>query len=713
MQKYVKHIFLILIAVLAFAAPSNAQAANDDIKIIDIPQNHQSKNQIAALLELDILQVDPDFQFRPKSRITKGEAEQAINRALQISQSSKRYKEVKNLFQNREINTESNTMPITYKELTGELVQGYLIYTYNENLNVDFINNIIMSTNNEDNSQYVTRAEFASVLYNFLNEIHRIPETEKLLVNETNYSPSFQLSNDTVYFAKIPALVEEDIYLRAPEQLKLISEDSIDFGHATDHQFIYLVGTIGSKATVTIRTFNNGDYFVFTRFDNLTGYHQKIDLIQIEQNVQTNHLYRYDRYPIIRDDETVFGQDITSYPTGLLRITKEDGSIEEQMIGKAYKSVQLSMEYEDGGKSLMRNLLAESESLSFAQVGNSFLSINTLSSSGHDIVEHWVMNSDNALFKTDSHREEWMKETAEYYIKRNNWYTAEGPLNKMATSTEPLPKSGHGYGRNLLLVKEDRALALYKQQGDRYFENLVHNSFVNLDIFKGDRTYWQTEVTSTYLKGLYNITAPFIDTRFNEQIALFYYNSGELFNVKDYKEPLRNYADLLVSQKEQGHIIEVDEDSFYISDYFPIIQKVTTHSSMNHVLGGMNLLLLAYQEFGDEKYLVTARAIMTAIEKDQHKWIRDNGDIWYKISSDGTLVGDDYQHLTLEDLINAYKFWSKIDPTYLTTIEEMIASKSSYLSSETLGYTTKIYNGLKDIGMLQYLPKGEERTDAK
>lgn len=712
MQKYVKHIFLTLIAALAIAAPSYAQAPNDEINIIDIPSNQQVKEEIATLLGLGILQVDPDLQFRPQVKITKGEAEQAINRALQISQVSWPYKEIKNLFQNREIN-ESYTKPITYKELTGELVQGYLIHTYNQNSNVDLINNIIMSTKNEDSSQYVSKARFASILYNFLSESNGIQEKEKLMLNKKNYSPSFQLNNDTVYFAKIPARKEEEMYLRAPEPLTLISEDSIDYGHATDNQFVYLVGKVGSKATVTIRTFNNGDYFVFTRFDNLTGSHQKIDLIQIEQNVQTNHLYRYDRYPIIRDDETVFGQDITSYPTGLLRITKEDGSIEEQMIGKAYQSVQLTMEYEDGGKSSMRNLLAESESLTYAQVGNSFLSINTLSSSGHDIVEQWMMNSDNALFKTNSHREAWMQETAEYYIKRNNWYTAEGPLNKMATSTEPLPESGHGYGRNLLLVKEDRALALYKQQGDRYFENLVHNSFVNLDIFKGNRTYWQTEVTSTYLKGLYNITAPFIDTRFNEQIALFYYNSGELFNVKDYKEPLRNYADLLVSQKEQGHIIEVDEDSFYISDYFPIIQKVTTHSSMNHVLGGMNLLLMAYQEFGDEKYLETARAIMTAIEKDKHKWIRENGDIWYKMSSDGTLVGDDYQHLTLEDLINAYKLWSKIDPTYLTTIEEMIASKSSYLSSETLGYTTKIYNGLKDIGVLQYLPKGEERTDAK
>ncbi len=714
MQKYVKQLFLTSVVSLVLATPCYAQASND-LKVIDMPENQQVKDEITTLLHMDIIKVDPDLQFRPQAFITKKEAEQAINRALKISLPTKAYSEVKARFQKKALNLNNATItkPITYEDLSSELVQGYLIHTYNKKGNFESINNFIMSTKSENKADYVTKADFANILYDFLNLLQKIPNNGQEELNKIEYSSSFQLSQETSYFAKITAQVKEDLYLRATEPLFLIDEKKVDYGHAIDYQFIYSVGMLGSKATVTIRKFDNADYFVFTRFDNVTGSNKNIDLIQIEENVQSNELYRYGRYPIVRDDETVFGQDITSYPTGLLRLTKKDGSVEEQMIGKAYKSQQLTMDYDDGGKSTMRSLLAETESLSYVQTGDSFLSINTLSSSGQDIVEQWVMNSDKQLFKSDHNRESWMQETAEYYIKRNNWYTAEGPLNKMATSTEPLPKSGHGYGRNLLLVKEDRALALYKQQGDRYFENLVHNSFVNLDIFRGDRTYWPTEVTSTYLKGLYNITAPFIDTRFNEQIALFYYNSGELFNVQNYKEPLRNYADLLVSQKEQGHVIEVDDHSFYISDYFPINQEVTTHSSMNHVLGGMNLLLIAYEEFGDEKYLMTARAIITAIEKDQHKWIRDNGDIWYKMASDGTLVGDDYQHLTLEDLINAYKLWSKIDPTYLTTIEEMIASKSSFLSNETLGYTTKIYNGLKDIGMLHYLPKGEERTDAK
>ncbi|MDI7742300.1 S-layer homology domain-containing protein [Lysinibacillus fusiformis] len=712
MQKFAKHICLTFIAAIALAAPSYAQSA-DKMKIYDIAENQSAKDDTVTLHDMDILKIDPDLQFCPQAIITKEEAEQAINRALQISQVSMPYKKINGLYQKRVANTDIHAQPLTYEQLSNELIKGYLIHSYKQVADVEIINNIILSTNVKDNVHYVTKADFSSVLYNFLNNILTISTPMMRKLEEVQYSSLFTVTNNSAHFAKIPANLEETVYIRAIEPLTLISNNTVDYGYAVDQEFSYSVGILDSKATVTIRTFDNGDYFIFTRFDNVSGIPKKIDLIQIEENVNSNHLYRFDRYPIVRDDNTDFGQDITSYPVGLLRLTKDDGSKEEQMIGKTYKSKQLTMEYEDDGKSSMRSLLAETESLSYAQVGDSFLTINSLYSSGSDIVEHWVMNSEQALFKSDTNREAWMQENAENYLKRNNWYTAEGPLNKMATTTEPLPKSGLGYGRNLLLVKEDRALALYKLQGDRFFENLVYNSFVNLDIFKGDRTYWPTEVTSTYLKGLYNITAPFIDTRFNEQIALFYYNSGELFNFKNYNEPLRNYADLLVAQKEQGHVIEVDEDSFYISDYFPLIQEVKTHSSMNHVLGGMNLLLMAYEEFEDDKYLTTARAIMTAIEKDQHKWIRDNGDIWYEMSADGTPADEDYLHLTLEDLINAYRLWAKIDSRYLATIEEIIASKSSYLSSESFGYTTKIYNGLKDIGMLKYLPKGEERTDAK
>lgn len=360
----------------------------------------------------------------------------------------------------------------------------------------------------------------------------------------------------------------------------------------------------------------------------------------------------------------------------------------------------------------MRELLKEEEALSFTKVGSTFMSLHALQSTGKDIVDQWYLNSQNLLFENDQHREDWMLESSQYYKKRNSWYTAIGPFNKMVTTTEPLPENGQGYGRNLLLLKEDRAMTLYHQQQDRYFENLIFNSFVNLKNFRGEKPYWETEVTSTYLKDLYGITAPFIDTRFNEQIALFYYRSGDEFGIEESKEPLRNYADLLVSRKEEGHIIPIAKDAFYVSDYFPLIQDVQTHSSMNHVLGGMNILLMAYNEFGDEKYLKTATSIQKAIAFQKDEWIRDNRDIWYRIAPDMSFKGDDYKHLTLEDLINSYQLWSTIDTTYLPVLEEMIESKAAYLTDEQLGYTTKIKKGLEEIGLLQYLPEGEERTDA-
>ncbi|GEN82082.1 hypothetical protein SLU01_03940 [Sporosarcina luteola] len=393
--------------------------------------------------------------------------------------------------------------------------------------------------------------------------------------------------------------------------------------------------------------------------------------------MKSYELYRFDENEIKRNTEDLFNTDMTSYPTGVLRFINEDGTIQERMVGQSYRSQQLSMDYAHGGHSQMRELLKEDEALSFAQVDSTFLSVHTLQSDGQDIVDQWYLNSENLLFENDEHREDWMLESAKYYKKRNSWYTAIGPFNKMVTTTEPLPENGQGYGRSLLLLKEDRALTLYHQQQDRYFENLIFNSFVNLKNFRGEKPYWETEVTSTYLKDLYGITAPFIDTRFNEQIALFYYRSGDEFGIKDSKEPLRSYADLLVSRKDEGHIIPIAKDAFYISDYFPLIQDVQTHSSMNHVLGGMNILLMAYNEFGDEKYLETAKSIQKAITIQKDEWIRDNKDIWYRIAPDLGFKGDDYKHLTLEDLINSYQLWSAIDPTYLPVLEEMIESKAA------------------------------------
>ncbi|WP_153732330.1 S-layer homology domain-containing protein [Sporosarcina obsidiansis] len=741
MRKWTTRIAMTALFFICFIHSASAQTI--DAKYSDVSNQHWAKDEIMQLDEMTVLEGDRDMQFRPEAPLTKGQAALSLSHAFSAEPSSKHH-----LFSDVEWNSEQERAaliavengwlepskpgifgtdePMKREELWDALVAAFklkhngrdvLPEIWPSSSDESSISSVpsIKIVNAEDflnnETATVTRASFAKLLHRLLLNSGLIEETKSYQLSDVKESKNYLPIKTPVHLEKV-SFDEHPIYLRSAKSFKFQGHEWIDNDFSKDNIYEYSVGEDGAIVELTVRSFDNGDEFLFSKLTNPSAAPVTVDVLQKENDVATIDLYRFDRYPIKRTSTDLFNTDMTSYPTGVLRFMKTDGSVEERMVGQSYISKQLSLTYDNGGKSYMRELLAEKEALSYVQVGQTLLSVHTLHSQANDIVDHWYLDADHPLFASNEHMVSWMKETSQYYKKRNSWYTAGGPYNKMVTSTEPMPETGQGYGRTLLMLKEDRALTLYHQQKDRYFKNLVYNAFVNLKNYKEDKTYWETEVTSTYLKDLYDIHAPFIDTRFNEQIALFYYNSGSEFGISESNEPLRNYADLLASQKEKGNVTQIAEDAYYIADYFPINQKVKTHTSMNHALGGMNILLMAYQEFHDPKYLETARAIQKAIALQKDEWIRDNGDIWYRIAPDLTYKGEDYKHLTLEDLIDSYQLWQQVDPTYLPVLREMIATKSSFLSNENLGYTTKIKNGLKQIGLMEYLPKGKELTDA-
>ncbi len=715
-------------------------------KLADIPNSFWAKNEVMQLVEMGVINGYPDGEFRPALEINRGQAANLFAGALKLPAAPYQpmFSDVspKSSFLQGVMRTFASGIffgkpggkfgvadGLTREQMATTIVRAFELKDTGEEItfkdwnrispshreNVKILAQHGITTGKEDGTfdpkTTVNRVTFTVMLYRALVATNRIPENQ-FTITASETSSNYVLNRKEANFAKVTDEVNP-LYIRANTTIVKKGTTTTSYGVAKDTVYNYLIGVSGAVLEVTVRQLNNGDQFVFTTLENPSNSKVTVDLFQKEVGIANSRLYRYDRYPIKKNPDDVFGYDSSSYPTGLLRFINSDGAVSgERMVGQAYRSKQLVETYKEGGRSLMRDLISEDEALSYNKLGTEMYVFYTLKSNGKDIVDTWYMDSDEKLFNSDVNMNNWMIESAQNYKKRNKWYTAEGPFNKMATTTEPMPSSYQGFGRNLLLVKEDRALVLYKEQGDRYFRNLVNNSFVSLNKFKGNKKYWETEVTSTYLKGLYGIHAPFIDTRFNEQIALFYYNSGEMFGVPNYKEPLRNYADLLVSREAAGHIIRVDRDSYYIADYFPLVQQVTTHSSMNHMLGGMNLLLIAYKEFGDAKYLKTATAIQTAIAKEKNKWIRSNGDIWYRVNKQGEFKGEDYQHLTLEDLINSYRLWKDINPSYLPVLEDMIASKAGYLSRNNYGYTLKIKNGLEEIGLSKYLPNGPMYTDA-
>lgn len=744
-------IFTLLMLSFSFVVFSNTSHAEDQqsaSNFTDIPNNFWAKDEIIHLAQLNKMNGYPDGQYRPAALVTRGEAAKILSNTLEIpdTDSTKSFSDVeendlyyneimstfnRGIFQPKKNGTFGVNEYISREEFATLIVRAFKLkdlgtsinFRDHDKINKSHINdvqivsklNIMTGKANGDfePSTYVNRSQFAVILHRTLKAIKVIEKIPSVKIAEPKFSPNFIAVPEKRHFTELPIDDDVQTFIRSNDSLTFLGESSIKYAFAKDTIYSYAIKGKSAYLKVTKRLINNGDYFMFTELKNTSNNLVKIDIIRKQDDINNVELHRYDRYPIEENYDDTFGYDPTSYPTGIMEKTFTDGTNSQEMIGQAYRSKELKFKYSKDAFSNTRDLVDETEAYSSVSLNDTHISINTLISHGYDLVDHWTLSSKDHLFIDKKNMDKWMYESAINYRKRNSWYTANGPYNKMATSVEPLPLSFKVYGRNLLLVKEDRALYLYMQNKEPYFYNLIVNSFVNLQNFKGEKNYWETEVTSTYLKNLYNITAPFIDTRFNEQIALFLYKSGKDFKDPNYQTPLRNYADLLVSQESKGNVIPVDRDSYYISDYFPLVQDVTTHSSMNHVLGGMNVLLTAYEEFGDEKYLTTATKIQSAIVKEKDLWLRPDGDIWYKVSTDKEFIGRDYSHLTLEDLINSYKLWSRIDSSRLPVIEELIRSKTKYLSENKLGYTIKIKKGLKEIQMIELLPKGSELTDAQ
>lgn len=717
-------------------------------KFTDVQNNFWAKDEVTQLVEMGIINGYPDFQFRPSVDVNRGQAANLLSGALKlpeieyqpifsdVSEKSSYLRGVMStygadIFKGKPGGTFGTADVLTREQMASVIVRAFQLKDTGEEIKftdwdriseshrygVKVLAQHQITTGKEDGSfdpkTPVNRATYVVFLHRALVATKQIEPIKNITFQEPILSENYLSIRENRYFTELPIEDGVQTYIRSKHALRFIGSSNIEYAYASDTIYSYRISGTAAHLNVTKRTLTNGDFFLFTELKNSTGTLIQIDIIRTQEDMQQLKLHRYDRYPIQKNKDDIFGYDPSSYPTGILEKSSTTGVISHEMIGQAYRSKELQIEYNTKAVSKTRELVNETEAFSSALLNDNHLSIYTLVSLGYDVVDHWLLDSNHKLFNEKSNMDSWMLESAVNYRKRNAWYTANGPYNKMATSIEPMPLSFKGYGRSLLLIKEDRALALYLQNKEPYFQNLLINSFVNLQNFKGSKTYWETEVTSTYLKNLFGITAPFVDTRFNEQIALFLYRSGKEFEDPNYRIPLRNYADLLVSQKAKGNFIPVDSDSYYISDYFPLVQDVTTHSSMNHVLGGMNILLTAYNEFGDNKYLEVATKIQTAIEKEKSLWIRSDGDIWYKVSTTKNFVGRDYSHLTFEDLLNSYKLWKDIDPSHLPVIEELMRSKAGYLSKNNLGYTTKIKVGLEEIHMSNILPKGPEYTDAK
>ena len=516
--------------------------------------------------------------------------------------------------------------------------------------------------------------------------------------------------------ATLEVQVRDDIYLRFAGgfEYEEIGHDTEEKVNAVDETFTYHMTRETDEATreatgkefedmgeiqVVIRTVDNGDQFVFTRFDNKWDWGFEVPYYIVFKGQQEYDFFAY-KERVEREHDNVFGIDYTSNVKGIYTIGDDDYEI---MVSQNFVSNERSWRYSNGKDSVLREYVKEN-STGDVEIGTDELAFElTLNTNvKRQISESWFMLSSDNLFNTKEEMQSYKDYTNYHYVRSQKWLTAQGNYSKLPWAIEPYTQVG--YGRNLVNQQGTYYVDQYPETKDRFYYNMIVADTNYLMDMKGEGDeLWYTEYTSSWLKDNYGIVAPYTDTRHNENIAQFLVKAGEILEDDELTEMYNLYATFLTQQKAAGNVFET-ANGYYILDYYAPEQSEKTHASLNHILAELNFLLESYDLSQNEAYLNTALAIKDAVEDTGLEWINEaTGDFWYQLNpgENGmyTFKDADYEYLTLEDMLYSLELFKKLNITYdVALFDTLVTSKVDYITSEEIEITRTVVESLEAQG---------------
>lgn len=509
-----------------------------------------------------------------------------------------------------------------------------------------------------------------------------------------------------VVFAMRPTHVAKDLGVDVTEgvqividgyQLDEVNKSMIDKQNAIDTVYTFDVrkNTSIGELEITLRELDNGDQFVFTKFLNKVDEGTSIPFKLIFSNANKFKVYPFSE-EIPQEHDRVFGIDYTTNVKGLYTLTGQQSY--QLYLSQNYISKELVETYDNGDKSVLRELVNEDDYLDVIESRNGLtFNLKLRTTAQNQLSENWFLLSKEPLFSAEDEMSYYKNLTNRNFINSPKWQTASGIYTKLPWSVEPSTKVG--YGRNLVSQQGKTFAKRYTDTEERFYYDMLVNSVNYLLDFKGQESLWKTEYTSTWLKREYGIIAPYVDTRHNENIALFISQAGEILNNETLKNSNLLYGNFLSTQNEVGNTL-LTEYGYYVLDYFYEHQTKKTHVSLNHALGEMNFLLELYGHTKVKKYLETALSIKRAVEDTGRKWINDsNGDLWYQINGDYTFEGKDYDTLTLEDLVAALKNYEELEIAYEKDVyEALMTTKIRFIIDNEVEIHSILHENLQSLG---------------
>lgn len=495
-----------------------------------------------------------------------------------------------------------------------------------------------------------------------------------------------------------------DVYIKAAQyDYALINEQTIEKYRAKDTVITYQVSDADVQLgtlTMTIRQVEHGEQLVFAEFLSATEHDITIPLQLISNSNEVSE-FRFDDIEFIREHDDTFGVNKTTNLAGIFRFGEQQY---ELISSQNFISTELVTEYENGDRSVIRELVVEKSDVTSEQRGEQSVVSMPLSGKAGQISESWFLITPNKLFNNDESALYYRNNTENNHIRSQMWLNASGAYTKLPWSVEP--STEEGYGRNLLHQLGKVHLEQLNIADAHFHYAMLINSINYLLDRKVEGQLWETEYTSTWLKKDYGIRAPYTDTRHNENISLFLTEAGDYLEDDMLQNMYFEYADYLANQIKIDNILAT-ENGYFILDYYGETLTKKTHVSLNHALGEMNFLLQAYGRNPNQQYMNTAIAIKQAIEDIGLQWVReDTGDFWYQINGDYTFSGEDYEVLTIEDILNTLTIYKNLGLKYDSALyTTLIEQKIGYLQSHDIAITYSLNEALKRHGYADLLEK--------
>lgn len=426
-----------------------------------------------------------------------------------------------------------------------------------------------------------------------------------------------------------------------------------------------------TKIDITKRFVDNGDFFLYFDIKN-----PKTHKICLKLN-KIFRVYTFENYYEKPAFDDRYGLNNVTGPFAYLNFM--DGTA---VVSKLYYYKKLCFEYSNERHSSLLELKEENMDIEIDTY-----SININISNISENCSFFILLSDKQLFIDKKHCEYYFKDYFKgvknndvlnsYFIRYNGTYT------KLPYSIEPFTKDGYGF--NLMHSSKRELIKYLQKNGDRYYYDFIVNAIMQTFLYhKNDNGIFYTPYTSTWLKKDTGITAPYIDTRLNESLNIMLNSFKEIYPEFDIVDNTQNYCEFLIRQAEKGNVYKI-KDGIFFPDYFSENITIKTHSSLNHQLGIINLMLSLYNKIKKPRYLETAQCMLKFLESTHNLWINpENNNLFYGIrikNNEIEMFGNDYIFVTLLDLLLIQQSLEVNNLVKNPVLDDLIFSKMEYLNN--------------------------------